>query len=341
MSDDERMDRAERIRQMREGNKAENTDDAEEAGQPSADGSGEQSDDGKSSENPSTGAEADTDSDEGAGDVAAADGESDTAAGDSDTAADSDSDTVSTGDSDADADGATADQGDADALAAAQRAAEASAQVATGDTDAGAVDQPTDDLSATANPMQRPTGVELPDQELIEEAMESSNAATTEGGARAAAIDDESTQTEELVRVLEFALGDEYYCLDIDYVEEIVKRETVTRVPNTDDYVEGVVDLRGQITTILNPKAMMDIDSEGTQNLIVVFDADVFEEQGAMGWIVDEVRQVVPVAESEVNTAPVDGEYINGVVDRDDENEFVIWIEPDDVLGNATEDGED
>ncbi|EMA32813.1 chemotaxis protein CheW [Haloarcula japonica] len=324
MSDDERMDRAERIRQMREGNKAETTEDTEETDNASADGSGEQPDD--EGENEETATEA------------AATG---SAAATSDGAAAADEQADNDGGSDTDSDSVATDQSDTDAMAAAQRAAEASAQVAADDTDTGVADQPTDDLSASASPMQGPTGVELPDQELIEEAMASDNTATTEGGARAAAIDDDTTQTEELVRVLEFALGDEYYCLDIDYVEEIVKRETVTRVPNTDDYVEGVVDLRGQITTILNPKAMMDIDSEGTQNLIVVFDADVFEEQGAMGWIVDEVRQVVPVAESEVNTAPVDGEYINGVVDRDDEDEFVIWIEPDDVLGNATEDGDD
>ncbi|MFU1780640.1 chemotaxis protein CheW [Haloarcula japonica] len=324
MSDDERMDRAERIRQMREGNKAETTEDTEETDNASADGSGEQPDD--EGENEETATEA------------AATG---SAAATSDGAAAADEQTDNDGGSDTDSDSVATDQSDTDAMAAAQRAAEASAQVTADDTDTGAADQPSDDLSASASTMQGPTGVELPDQELIEEAMASDNTATTEGGARAAAIDDDTTQTEELVRVLEFALGDEYYCLDIDYVEEIVKRETVTRVPNTDDYVEGVVDLRGQITTILNPKAMMDIDSEGTQNLIVVFDADVFEEQGAMGWIVDEVRQVVPVAESEVNTAPVDGEYINGVVDRDDEDEFVIWIEPDDVLGNATEDGDD
>ncbi|MDT3436651.1 chemotaxis protein CheW [Haloarcula sp. 1CSR25-25] len=327
MSDDERMDRAERIRQMREGNKAESTDDTEETDDASADGAGGRSDDAAedAATEPTATEPAAAASDDATGDGGGANG----------VAADD-------GDADTDTGGTPPDQDDTDAMAAAQRAAEASAQVA-GDADTGtdAADQPTDDLSASATPMQGPTGVELPDQELIEAAMESGTAATTEGGARAAAVDDESAQTEELVRVLEFALGDEYYCLDIDYVEEIVKRESVTRVPNTDDYVEGVVDLRGQITTILDPKAMMDIDSDGTQNLIVVFDADVFEEQGAMGWIVDEVRQVVPVAESEVNAAPVDGEYINGVVDRDDEDEFVIWIEPDDVLENATEDGED
>ncbi|WP_434530987.1 chemotaxis protein CheW [Haloarcula sp. NS06] len=323
MSDDERMDRAERIRQMREGNKAETTDDTEETNEASVDGSGEQPD--NEGENEVTADEA-------------ADAESAAAQGDDtlDEATATDEQVADT-----DADGAATDHGDTDAMAAAQRAAEASAQVTPENVDADGADQPTDDLSASASPMQGPTGVELPDQELIKEAMASDNTATAEGGARAAAIDDDATQTEELVRVLEFALGDEYYCLDIDYVEEIVKRESVTRVPNTDDYVEGVVDLRGQITTILNPKEMMDIESDGSENLIVVFDAGVFEEQGAMGWIVDEVRQVVPVAESEVNTAPVDGDYINGVVDRDGEDEFVIWIEPDDVLGNATADGED
>ncbi|RLM89921.1 chemotaxis protein CheW [Haloarcula sp. Atlit-7R] len=326
MSDDERMDRAERIRQMREGNKAETTDDTEETDDASADGSSDHSDDSGNEETPVRAGDAEPS-------AAQSDDAPEEAAADGQTPDDNGSDT--------NADGATTAQTDTDAMAAAQRAAEASAQMTGENVDAGVTDQPTDDLSASASPMQGPTGVELPDQELIEEAMASDNTATTEGGARAAAIDDDATQTEELVRVLEFALGDEYYCLDIDYVEEIVKRETVTRVPNTEDYVEGVVDLRGQITTILNPKVMMDIDSDGTENLIVVFDAGVFEEQGAMGWIVDEVRQVVPVAESEVNTAPVDGEYINGVVDRDDEDEFVIWIEPDDVLGNATADGED
>ncbi|MBV0901559.1 chemotaxis protein CheW [Haloarcula salina] len=323
MSDDERMDRAERIRRMREGNKAETTDDEAST---DADDAAAGSDDEATAE---------------PDDVAAADESDDTFTDDSDLLT-GDAENATPADAAGDADPAESDDGDEsdgtdDAVAAAQRAAEASSQLAgaSGDT---AVDQPSDDLSVSANPMQGPTGVELPDQELIQEAMESSTAATAEGASRAAALDDEeSTQTEELVRVLEFALGEEYYCIDIEYVEEIVKRETVTRVPNTDDYVEGVVDLRGQITTILDPKEMMDIDDEGTQNLIVVFDPDVFEEQGAMGWIVDEVRQVVPVAESDVNTAPVDGEYINGVVDRDDESDFVIWVEPDEVLADATQ----
>jgi len=42
------------------------------------------------------------------------------------------------------------------------------------------------------------------------------------------------------------------------------------------------------------------------------------------------------VPESDINHPPVDAEYINGVVDREEYDQFVIWIEPDDALAQAT-----
>jgi purine-binding chemotaxis protein CheW len=152
-----------------------------------------------------------------------------------------------------------------------------------------------------------------------------------------AGVDAETeTKREPRTRVLEFTLGEEQYCLDIDYIEEIVKRETITRVPNTPEYVEGVVDLRGQITTILNPKPVMEIDADGAEELIVVFDADEFDEGGAIGWLVDDVRQVTPVSDDEVNQPPIDEEYINGVIDREEDDQFVIWTTPDLALDEAS-----
>ncbi|WP_254271778.1 chemotaxis protein CheW [Haloarcula marina] len=331
MSDDDRMDRAERIRNMRAGNRGD--DGADEADAESADDSSTDAPEPAESADDAV-ADADAESTDDADETVTDDAATgvDAEAASVETAADEASEqaaktaAASTGDGD--------DDSAADATAAAERAAAAAAQITDDSDPAGVTTQR--DVSATASPMQGPSGVELPDQQLLEEAMATSNAARSQGATRAAAVGEESTQKEELVRVLEFSLGDEYYCLDIEYVEEIVKRETVTRVPNTPDYVDGVVDLRGQITTILEPKEMMDIDEAGDQSLIVVFDPEMFEEQGAVGWVVDEVRQVVPVAESEVNDPPVDAEYINGVVDREDHDQFVIWVEPDDALAAAT-----
>ncbi|MBV0924660.1 chemotaxis protein CheW [Halomicroarcula limicola] len=320
MSDDDRMDRAERIRDMRQGNRAddEQTTDGDGA---SSDRAGEAA----------SGAETDV--------AADTDAKPEPASGpdDDDSTADSDEPTAAAAEQAGDGiDSAERTGAQSDATAAAERAAAAAAQVADdAPATGGAGGVQSDDIAATASPMRGPTGVELPDQQLLEEAMATGDGDRVEGSARAA-IGEETGQKEEMVRVLEFALGEEYYCLDIEYVEEIVKRDAVTRVPNTPDYVEGVVDLRGQITTILDPKRMMDVDADGEKTLIVVFDPGMFGEQGAVGWVVDAVRQVVPVAESEVNDPPVDGEYVNGVVDREDHDQFVIWVEPDDALDAAT-----
>ncbi len=179
----------------------------------------------------------------------------------------------------------------------------------------------------------------LPDTGELEDALEAGSEGDSEDvtsveTATADALGDED-QHEEETRVLEFRLGDEYYCLDIDYIEEIVKEETVTRVPNTPEFVEGVVDLRGQITTILNPKVTVGKDDVTPGELIIVFDSDSFEDQGHVGWVVDDVRQVSPITDSDVNDPPVDEEYINGVIDRKDDEEFVIWTEPDMAMEKA------
>ena len=205
------------------------------------------------------------------------------------------------------------------------------------DADAGAgtdpdgdaeVDADTGPVEVDAAKLAQQAGLSAGDADAAEAASGGPGGAGA-GDAEPAGATDARRRTvdESETRVLEFALGDERYCLDIEYVEEIVKRETVTRVPNTPDHVEGVVDLRGQITTVLDPKVLFDIDVEGSEELIVVFDPDGFEDQGAIGWLVDDVNQVMPVADSEVNESPIDQDHVNGVVDRD--GEFVIWTRPE------------
>jgi len=60
----------------------------------------------------------------------------------------------------------------------------------------------------------------------------------------------------------------------------------------TPEYVEGVVDLRGQITTILDPGCCSTSTREGARVAAGRLRPDEFEDQGAIGWVVDEVRQV-------------------------------------------------
>jgi purine-binding chemotaxis protein CheW len=136
-----------------------------------------------------------------------------------------------------------------------------------------------------------------------------------------------SAQSGTTGQVLEFKLGTETYSVSIDYVTEIVDVGELTKVPNAPSYVEGVMDLRGRTTSIVDPKAVFGLDDDGESRRIIVFDPDIVQEQSAVGWLVDEVFQVVQVDPEQVDRSPGDDAgSIRGVVKRDDD--FVIWVDP-------------
>nr|WP_238993910.1 chemotaxis protein CheW [Halobellus captivus] len=129
------------------------------------------------------------------------------------------------------------------------------------------------------------------------------------------------------MQVLEFELGAETYCVDIDYVSEIVDRGSLTSVPNAPAYVEGVMDLRGRTTSIVNPKTLLNVEDTGEASRIVIFDPKRFEDAAAVGWLVDEVDQVIRVSMDDVEEPPMEhGDFIEGIVRRDDD--LVVWISP-------------
>jgi purine-binding chemotaxis protein CheW len=324
--EDDRMDRAKRIREMREGNR-----DGDDAGDEPSDasdaGETEQNqpenasdDDGQPEDNKQTMEDLVTEAAEeaAAGDTGGEESrERDDEAGTGDGGADDETaEPAETADT---TEGQPVDDGSDTETDAQDR--DQPAETGEGD-DVAAPLPDTDTLEAA-----------LDDGEEVDEADGDDEPTPAPGAAEV--VEAEESTTEEETRVLEFTLDDEHYCLDIEYIEEIVKEETITRVPNTPEYVAGVVDLRGQITTILNPKVTLGKENTEADELIVVFDSEAFEDQGHLGWVVDDVRQVSPIVESEVNDPPMEADYINGVIDRGDDEEFVIWTSPDLALEEA------
>jgi purine-binding chemotaxis protein CheW len=138
----------------------------------------------------------------------------------------------------------------------------------------------------------------------------------------------EATTRSRTVQLLEFELGDGSYAVDIAHVAEIVDVNDLTVVPNSAPHVEGVMDLRGKTTTIVDPKAVFGIDGDGARKRIVVFDRERTADGKSVGWIVDEVEQVVEVDRDDVESSPVDDgdDAVRGVIKREDD--FVIWVRP-------------
>jgi len=127
-------------------------------------------------------------------------------------------------------------------------------------------------------------------------------------------------------QLLEFELGAESYAVDIAHVAEIVDVNDLTVVPNSPPHVEGVMDLRGKTTTIVDPKSVFGIGGDGDRKRIVVFDRGKTAGGKPVGWIVDEVDQVVEIDHEDVEASPVDDDAIRGVIKR--EGDFVIWVRP-------------
>lgn len=133
-------------------------------------------------------------------------------------------------------------------------------------------------------------------------------------------------------QILEFSLGDNRYGVAISEVDEIVEKGSLTPLPKSSRHVEGVMDLRGETTTIVDPKRVFDVDGESVGNRVIIFERT--EGQG-IGWIVDAVHEVSTLAEADVESVNDDADSINGVIQR--ENRFVIWVDPDPINALSSE----
>lgn len=120
-----------------------------------------------------------------------------------------------------------------------------------------------------------------------------------------------------------FKLNDQQYALPIQETQEIIRMTSITRVPNTKDYVEGIINLRGNIVPVLNLNKRLGLpvkDYDESTRIIVV-------EHGGqkVGMIVDDVQEVGRYTDDEIEPPAVAGEdvdYLRGVVKKDDQ----LWL---------------
>ncbi len=146
---------------------------------------------------------------------------------------------------------------------------------------------------------------------------------------------DEQAAT-EVMRALEIELGEERYAFDVTYVDEIVEQRDITRVPNTPDCVAGVIDLRGRVTTVIDPTVVLDPPGEpAADRLIVVFDSDRTDQQATVGWLVDDVHRVTGVDKAAVTDPPEQYEWMEGLIESKDQDGYVVLIAPELVFDRA------
>ena len=148
----------------------------------------------------------------------------------------------------------------------------------------------------------------------------------------------------ETRQVVEFRLGDDYCAVDIDEVDSIVEIKKVTRIPRTPDSIDGVMDLRGETTAILNPRTHLGIEGDAPeqaeQNVLVL---DRSDDKQKIGIRVDEVREVstYPVTQidteedlSNLDTRGIEEKVSRGIIRKpgDDGLDLVVWVDVDVII---------
>lgn len=131
-----------------------------------------------------------------------------------------------------------------------------------------------------------------------------------------------ATTVETPSQVLVFALGEERYCVGIDQVNEIVTAKTISPVPDSPRMVEGVMDLRGVTTTIVDPTVPFGVNGSVDQRQVIVFEAD---DHRRVGWLVDQCDRVREFENPDVEPVE-DNQNITGILNAEDE--FVFWVDP-------------
>lgn len=128
----------------------------------------------------------------------------------------------------------------------------------------------------------------------------------------------ESNQHDELIQLVSFMLENEEYGVEVLKVREIIRMPTITKMPNTPSYVEGIINLRGKVIPIISMRKRFGL-IEGdicSQTRIMVMDV-----AGTLtGFIVDAVSEVIRIHSSEIQPPPsmvvsggIDQEFITGV----------------------------
>ena len=101
-------------------------------------------------------------------------------------------------------------------------------------------------------------------------------------------------ETVEEVQYIVVKLGDEQYGIDIGFVDNIVRMQQITRVPKSQPYYVGVINLRGEVVPIMSLRRRFGLEDDvyASASRIIIIRLD---DQALIGFIVDEVKEVVNI----------------------------------------------
>lgn len=143
--------------------------------------------------------------------------------------------------------------------------------------------------------------------------------------------------TIETTQYLTFKLEDELFALDIGKVREVLDFTTITKVPQTPDYMRGVINLRGSVVPVvdLRLKFGMTMAEKTVNTCVIIVEVDMDGERVVMGAMADAVQEVLDLEPEQIEPPPRIGtklktDFIKGMGKHTEQ--FIIILDIDRVF---------
>ncbi len=141
-------------------------------------------------------------------------------------------------------------------------------------------------------------------------------------------MSESATMGNDANRWVTFRLESETYGINVMQVQEVLRVSEIAPVPGAADYVIGIINLRGNVVTVVDTRRRFGMAEKEVDDLsrIIIIET----EEQVVGILVDSVAEVVEIPASDIETAPNVGteesaKYILGVTSR--ENELLILVD--------------
>ncbi len=143
------------------------------------------------------------------------------------------------------------------------------------------------------------------------------------------------TSNDPILQWVTFRLDNETYGINVMQVQEVLRVTEIAPVPGSPDYVMGIINLRGNVVTVLDTRRRFGLGPQEMDDStrIVVIEA----EDNVVGILVDSVAEVVELNRSAVESSPNVGndesaKYIEGVANHD--GELLILVDINKLLSD-------
>lgn len=148
--------------------------------------------------------------------------------------------------------------------------------------------------------------------------------------------DDEATGTMQLVS---FQLGQEEYGVEITKVQEIILMGEITRVPQTPEYIKGLINLRSTVIPIVDLRCRFGLEQRAATDDTRIMVVNVAGR--TIGIIVDAVSEVLRISQEQIDAPPptvagLERDYLTGLVKL--EERLLILLDIDRILGQQDAD---